>query len=231
MVRATFRYGKGGAQGNVPRTGMRGTSGGAIQGQYRIDWDDHELRVALDKLGLNGDAILKQSLIKRVEEAIQETKTKLKRMAGALAGVRVPPPPRASQNIYTKVADHLTYDTIAGTSFIRVYAAEELRMARYGVRGSRGGEIAKIVAGSMKPFSYSPFLPPMVRSSTAWFSKTGRGFDFAIGLRKNKTHPGFKRTYDFMLNVENNVVLNFEKDKELINRNLARFAGLGYGRV
>ena len=231
MVRATFRYGKGGAQGNVPRTGMRGTSGGAIQGQYRIDWDDHELRVALDKLGLNGDAILKQSLIKRVEEAIQETKTKLKRMAGALAGVRVPPPPRASQNIYTKVADHLTYDTIAGTSFIRVYAAEELRMARYGVRGSRGGEIAKIVAGGMKPFSYSPFLPPMVRSSTAWFSKTGRGFDFAIGLMKNKTHPGFKRTYDFMLNVENNVVLNFEKDKELINRNLARFAGLGYGRV
>lgn len=231
MVRATFRYGKGGSQGNVARKGMRGSSNGAIQGQYRIDWDDHELRVALDKLGLNGDAILKQALTKRVDSAIKETQMKLKRMAGALAGVRIPPPPRASKNIYVKVADSLNYDTIAGSTFIRVYAAEELRMARFGVRGSRGGEIAKIVAGGMKPFTYSPFLPAMVRSSTGWFSKTGRGFDFATGLRKNKTHPGFKRTYDFMLNIENHVVKEFEKDKELITENLARFAGLGYGKV
>ena len=204
---------------------MRGPSGRASQGQYRIEWDDHEVRVALDKLGLNGDAILKQSLIKRVEEAIKDTQMKLKRMAGALAGVRIPPPPRASQNIYTKVADHLKYDTIAGSTFIRVYAAEEMRMARFGVRGSRGGEIAKIVAGGMKPFSYSPFLPAMVRSSTGWFSKTGRGFDYAIGLRKNKPQPGFKRTYDFMINVENNVVLNFDKDKEFITQNLERLEG------
>lgn len=228
MVRSAFRYGKGGAQGNVPRTGMRASSDGAIQGQFRLDWDDHELRVALDKLGVNGDLVLKNALIGRVQLAIEETQRKLKRMAGALKDVRVPP---SSTNIFTKVADHLTQDTIAGTTFIRVYAAEELRMARYGVRGSRGGEIAKIVAGGMKPFNYSPFLPMVVKSSTAWFAKTGKANDLSIGMMKNKTHPGFKRTFDFMLNIENHVVKLFQKDKEAIKEAIATMAGLGYGRV
>lgn len=230
MVRATFRYGKGGAQGNVARTGMRASSDGAIQGQFRLDWDDSELINAISKLGLQGDAVLKNALIGRVELAIKETQMKLKRMAGALAGVRIPPPPKASQSIYMKVADHLTQDTIAGSTFIRVYAAEELRMARYGVRGSRGGEIAKIVAGGMKPFNYSPFLPMEVRSSAAWFAKTNKGHDQSIGMMKTKTHPGFKRTFDFMLNIENHVVKQFQKDKEAIKQALASMAGLGYGR-
>ena len=54
-----MRFGRGGPRGNVPYTGSRGSSGNAIQSQFRLDWDDTALIEAITAMGLDGPKAMK----------------------------------------------------------------------------------------------------------------------------------------------------------------------------
>ena len=225
MVRSTMRYGKGGPRGNMPFTGMRGSSNNAIQAQFRLDWDESQLILALDKLGYEGEKLIKNALKGVIEEAIIATKAKLKKMAGPLAGVKVPP--KGSKSIHMTIGDALRQDDVPGSSFIRVHVADSVREANKGIVGSRGLNIARMLVQGIKPFKYSPFLPKEVRSSAGWFKKTGRSEGDTTAMMKKGTHPGFTRTYDYMLNVEMVTRKEFPKVIKLVAEAAGVKAGFG----
>jgi len=209
MVRSSMRIGKGGPQGQLPYKGSRGSSGGAINMQFRLDWDDSALIAAITELGLDGDKAMKNMLRGRIELAIEETQKKLKQMAGPLANVTVPP---KSKSIHTTIADALKQDDIAGTTFIRVHTAADSRNAHIGRIGTRGVNLSKVMVTGIKPFNYSPFMPQLVKSSVGWFAKTRNAEDYSIAMMKRGRHPGWKRTFDYCLAVENHVRKHFTND-------------------
>lgn len=222
-----MRIGKGGPQGQLPYKGKRGSSGGAINMQFRLDWDDRELIRAINELGADGPKAMKNMLKGRIELAIEETQKKLKRMAGPLAATSVPPFEGSgkSKSIHTTIANALTQDDIAGTTFIRVHTSEDPAKAHIGRIGSRGMNISKMMVLGIRPFKYSPFLPELVRSSAGWFSKTGNAGDYSIGMMKKGTHPGWKRTFDYCLSIENHVRKHFPNDAKTFIKMLAEVKG------
>lgn len=232
MVRSVMRYGAGGPHRSSPRVGPRGASGGAIQSQFRMDWDEHEVVQALNRMGVDGPQIIRNVLAGRIESAIEETKEALKKMAGPLEMVEVYPWDRFgfSDNIYVKVANALKYDEVPGQEHFRVHMGSHFTKAHEGVIGSRGGRLSDIVVGGMKPFRYPHYLPDMVRSSTGFFKKTGQpGFN-TVAMMKRATHPGFSRTYDVMLNIENHVVKHFPEDVKKTFHLFKSVVKDGYGR-
>mgnify|MGYP003109064198 FL=1 len=80
-----------------------------------------------------------------------------------------------------------------------------------GIKGSRGGLLAKIVAGGARSFNYPEHLPAMVRSSTAHYSRTGMAGDTSFGMRDKGKHPGFKRTYDYTIEIEQRMKDDWEQ--------------------
>jgi hypothetical protein len=144
----------------LTRKGPRRTTHGSVQVQFRLDWDDHDLRVALDKMGEDGDRIMKDTLRETIQEAIEFAQEALKRKAGPLAGRSVPPWEQfgSSQSIYVRVADALRQDDVPGQTAIRVHTGASLAQADKGVVGSRGGYLGHIVAGGHRPYRY-PIVP------------------------------------------------------------------------
>ena len=222
-----MRFGRGGPRGNVPYTGSRGSSGNAIQSQFRLDWDDTALIEAITAMGLDGPKAMKNILKASVHIAIEEVQKRLKKMAGPLAHVTVPSWQgfRKSKSIHTTIAESLKQDDIAGTSFIRVHTAKDPAKANLGRIGSRGLNISRMLVEGIKPFKYSPFLPELVRSSVGWYAKTGSPGDFTIGMMKNGRHPGFTRTFDYMLAIEQITRKEFEKNSTNFVEKLAAHRG------
>lgn len=227
MVRSTMRIGRGGPHGNVPFTGSRGSSGGAINMQFRLDWDDTALINAITELGMDGPKAMKSMLRGRTEIAIEQVQKKLKRMAGPLNNVKIPAWQgfSSSKSIHTTIADALRQDDVPGQTHIRVHTATDVQKAHIGRIGSRGINLSRMMVEGMKSFKYSPFLPEMVRSSAGWFSKTQNAGDYSITMMKTGTHPGWKRTFDYCLAVEQHVRQHFENDAKTFIRVLAELKG------
>jgi len=223
MVRSTLRVGKGGPRGNIPFTGMRGSSNNSIQMQFRLDWDERDLVQALDRLGYDGDKIMKNTLRGVIEMAITDTRKQLKKMAGPLYNIKVPNKP--SKSIHTTIGDALTQDDIPGSSFIRVHTASDPSHADKGIKGSRGLNISKMLVQGIKPFKYSRFLPQVVQSSAGWYKFSGNARDNSRAMRKTGTHPGFTRTFDYILYIETFVRKDFPK----WSKQVAEAAGLKAG--
>jgi hypothetical protein len=89
-----------------------------------MDWDEHEVVQALNRMGVDGPQIIRNVLAGRIESAIEETKEVLKKMAGPLEMVEVYPWDRFgfSDNIYVKVANALKYDEVPGQEHFRLLA-------------------------------------------------------------------------------------------------------------
>tara|TARA_R110000796_G_scaffold72251_1_gene163527 strand:- start:2059 stop:2724 length:666 start_codon:yes stop_codon:yes gene_type:complete len=217
-----MRINSGGPHGQSPYKGPRGSSGGAINMQFRLDWDDTALIKAIDDLGVDGPKAMKNMLRGRIEIGMEEVRKKLKQMAGPLANVTVPP---KSKSIHTTIADALKQDDIPGTSFIRVHTATDPKKAHIGRIGTRGVNLSKMMVVGMKPFNYSPFMPQLVKSSAGWFSKTQNAHDYSVAMKKVGRHPGWKRTFDYCLAVENHVRKHFNKDAKVFIEMLAEVKG------
>tara|TARA_R110002167_G_scaffold56925_15_gene161360 strand:- start:1987 stop:2688 length:702 start_codon:yes stop_codon:yes gene_type:complete len=231
MVRSSMRFGnKGGSSSASPREGGRGASGGAVNMQFRLDWDDTEFINAIKNMGEDGGLYMKATLTARVELGIEETQGKLKKMAGALASINVPSwmGSKSSKSIYVTIAESLKQEDIPGSEFIRVHTAENSKSAHIGRMGSRGISIAKILVAGHKPYKYPHYLPKEVRSGVGWFAKSGQAGGLTIGMMKKGTHPGFKRTYDYMLNVENHVAKHFKDDAHTVIKAIALVNGFDY---
>ena len=241
MVRAAQRYGAGGrfepkfgksgvgkyrkratTSGMLTRKGPRRTTHSSIQVQFRLDWDDHDLRVALDRMGEDGDKLTKDVLRETIQEAIEFAQEALKRKAGPLASRSVPPWESfgSSQNIYVRVADALRQDDVPGQTAIRVHTGPTLAQAQQGLIGSRGGFLSQIVAGGHRPYRYPRWLPKKVRSSVSHFVKTGAAGDWTVGMMKAASHPGFngkRKIFDYMAAIENQVAMKFRgKAKKVV---------------
>ena len=170
---------------------------------------------------------MKNILRASIHMAIEDVQRRLKKMAGPMDNVTVPSWGgfSKSKSIYTTIADLLTQDDIAGSSFIRVHTAGDPAKAHIGRVGSRGLNISKMLVMGFKPFKYSPFLPEMVRSSVGWFAKTGNAGDYPIGMMKKGTHPGFTRTFDYMLAIEQETRKEFQKHSTNFVEKLAAHRG------
>ena len=224
MVSAKFRYGKGGsakpyilgdkAFGNgmlsnefIRKSGYTGSLG-AIQTQFKTSWDTHNFYLAMTKLGENAEEIIKDVLRNAIGDAIREVKEHLRKMAGNLAQQRFP-----TKNIYVKIADALSADELEGRPDIRVHTGANERDAHFGVMGSRGGYLSKIVADGYSSYPYSRNLPPYVKSSLLWFNKTGYLEDNGWFLRRARYHPQFQG-FDYMEWIMDATIEYFEKDMD-----------------
>tara|TARA_Y100001963_G_scaffold31837_1_gene43929 strand:- start:36488 stop:37153 length:666 start_codon:yes stop_codon:yes gene_type:complete len=182
----------------------RGAQTGGANLQFRINWDDQQLWELINVLNRDGPTELNKILGELLEAKCQEVKKIIKDMAGPLKNIVVPPWGGSGQspNIYTKVADSLNVFQVPGTSFHRLQSGASKSEYIDGIIGSRGGQLAKIVAGGMKSFPYPENLPRMVRSSTTHYARTGMAGDYSAGMMLKRKHPGFKRTMDYTVWVE-----------------------------
>lgn len=172
--------------------------------QFRLDWNDKALWDLIDVLDRDGPTELTKVLGELLEMKMQEVKKHLKKMAGPLGAVKVPSwgGSGVSQDIYTTVADSLQVFQVPGTGFHRLQSGEGRRDYIEGITGSRGGKLAKIVAGGMRSFPYPDNLPRMVRSSVRHYSRTGEAGDYSAKMLMKGKHPGFNRTFDYTMWVE-----------------------------
>lgn len=230
MVRRTIRHGnKGGPKGYTQRGKATMSTNGAYQMQFRLDWDDEGLVQSLNKLGFEGEKHVKTALKAALEVAIEITKGKLRKMAGPLKGTVVPPSwgEGPSKNIYVTIADALRQDDVPGTSFIRVHSGRTIEEAHEGRVGSRGMNLSLLVAKGHKPYKYPHYLPDMVRSSASWFKKTGFPGDFTNAMMKKGTHPGFKKTFDYMKVIDRESQKEFQKNIKEVVRSAGVISGFG----
>jgi hypothetical protein len=227
-MRRTIRHGSGGGpKGYTTRGKSTLSTNGAYQMQFRLDWDDEALIQAINKLGLEGERHLKTALKAAAQVAIERTQEKLRKMAGALVGVTVPPTwgEGPSKNIYVTLANALRQDDVPGQSHIRVHSGTSFEKAHKGRVGSRGMNLSLLVAEGHKPYKYPHYLPDMVRSSAAYYKKTGFPGDFTMGMMKKGTHPGFKKTFDYMKVIDRETTKEFQKNA----KDVVKAAGLASG--
>ena len=117
-------------------------------------------------------------------------------MAGPLGGKDM----LGTKNIHETVGDALVVQTVPGSQFLRVHAGGKnasKSQQEQGIRGSRGGRIAQIVANGQRSFPYGK-LPKIVDSSIWWFNRTGAYRDVSAFMQRAIYHPGFDRTFDYM---------------------------------
>tara|TARA_R110001592_G_scaffold358914_2_gene664466 strand:- start:81 stop:833 length:753 start_codon:yes stop_codon:yes gene_type:complete len=227
-LKSSLRYGSGGprqighkggpvvvggkAYGNGMSsfTGYRESSHGAIQSQFRIDWDTHAFRQALDKFELNGDRIIKEQLMESGTSAMFEVRDQLEAMAGELKNKSIPA--TGTRNIYSTVARALKLEEVPGQTDIRVHTGQSLRDAPYGVRSKRtSAGLSHLVALGYGPYQYSDNLPALVQSSVAHYVKHKRVEAESFGMKEAKFHPGMQGM-DFMAEIEEKTVKYFKED-------------------
>lgn len=217
-------YHQGRAYGNGLSNyrGTRESSMGAIQSQFRLDWDVENLKRALNRVGVDGDKYVKGVLHEAANMAISKVRRMLKKRASPYEGGKVPPDHRT---IYETVAFALKAEEVAGASFIRVHTGNSPKDAHRGVRSKTrpSGHLAEIVATGFSPFPYGK-LPYNVRSSVRYFSKSGNAIDISKGMTKKKIHPGFMG-FDYMAEIEEDIMEGFEEDI----RHHMEFMGRQYG--
>lgn len=207
----------------------RESSFGAIQSQFRLDWDVENLKRALDRVGVDGDKYVKAVLHETAQMAVSKVQRMLKKEAEPYAGGKVPPDHRT---IYETVGNALKAETVAGNSFIRIHTGESPKTAHLGVRSKTrpSGHLAEIVATGFAPFAYGK-LPFNVRSSVRHYDRTGNAIDISRGMLKQKFHPGFKG-FDYMLEIEEDIMEGFEEDiqhhMEFMGRQYGFTTSLGY---
>tara|TARA_Y100001937_G_C7114372_1_gene329374 strand:+ start:1107 stop:1856 length:750 start_codon:yes stop_codon:yes gene_type:complete len=224
-VRGMLRYGAGGPRqvgqrGGPRRVGNmtfgdgisnykrdRPSSYGAIQSQFRIDWDAENFKRALNRVGIDGDRFVKDILLELCRQAVSEAKEGLKEMAGQMGDKR------EADNIYNRVGRALKVQEPEGSTFIRIHTGKNLRDAKFGVRSrSRpSGFLSQIVATGFQEFNYPDNLPTFVKSSRNFKRKTGREIFNTHGMVKRGEHPGLG-FYDYMLYIEDYVMTNFKQD-------------------
>jgi len=186
----------------------RYSSFGAIQSQFRLDWDARDLQNALNSVGADGDKFVSNLLKEEIRMAISEVRENFREMAGGLRGERLPD---GTKTLYDKLADSLRFDQVPGDVAYRIHMGDNLNRAELGLVGSRGGFLSKNIAEGVSPFEYSQNLPFFVKSSVSFFKDTGQISASSRGMEKEGLHPGFPQ-YDYMLDIEEYVVENFEKD-------------------
>jgi len=235
VVRGQLRYGWGGprqvGQKGGPRRyggatygdgyslykGKRHSSYGALQSQFRIDWDAENYRRALDSVGIDGDRHIRDLLRAYAEEAVQDAKEDLYDMAGPLRREMIPQ--TGARSIYSRIAMSLRVDEVPGSPALRIHTGENIKQAPLGQIGSRGGFLSRIVATGYGPYNYSKDLPAIVRSSISNYLKTGNVENSSYGMMERGVHPGMEG-YDYMLSIEEKTIKGFEAG---IKRDMERF--------
>tara|TARA_R110002020_G_scaffold100622_3_gene237716 strand:+ start:331 stop:987 length:657 start_codon:yes stop_codon:yes gene_type:complete len=190
--------------------------------KVRIDWDDAALFRALNRMGWRGPDLLHGMLANVADETVEKMKDYLKKKAGPKWNMIAPAERgmQRSESIWKKVSDSLKAVDEPGNTFIRVGSQPYPE----GVVGQRGGKLAQIMAGGMKRFRYSPFLPGEVRSSVRWAMKSGQGFDSSRGMRAKKWHPGFKK-FNFIAWMQGDIETRYRKEIPETIRWIAKTSG------
>jgi len=181
--------------------------------KFRINWDDSETMKALERLGYEGPKYLRAFIHNLAERAIEDVRISLKKFAGPPANIVVPAGGgyEQSKNIYVRVGESLKVVAEPGTTFFRV-GSEPFPD---GVRGQRGGKIAAIVSGGMKSFEYptgAGKLPNFLRSSTAYYMKGNKAVDSSVLMKNKRRHPGFKKTYDYVSEIGQNMNERYQRE-------------------
>ncbi len=185
----------------------RGSSFGAIQSQFRIDWDAENFKRALNRVGIDGDRYVRDIMKELAHEAILKAREGLRDMA-SMKGEK-----NEKDNIYNRVGNSLRADEVEGTTFLRVHTGDSLREAHIGQfsKSRYLGNLSKIVATGTEPFLYPENLPAFVKSSREFKKKTGREQASTKGMRKKEIHPGLEK-YDYMFLIEDYIMTYFEQD-------------------
>jgi len=247
VVRGQLRYGWGGprqvGQKGGPRRygnttygdgyslfkGRRDSSYGAIQSQFRIDWDAENYKRALDSVGINGDQYVRDLLKTYAEGAVHEARENLYDMAGALRREMIPA--TGARNIYSRVAMSLRVDEVPGSPALRIHTGDNIKQAPFGQIGSRGGFLSRIVSTGYGPYEYAKDLPALVKSSVSNYMKTGNTEGSSYGMSQKGVHPGMAG-YDYMADIEENTIKDFEegikRDMEDFGRRYGFTPELGY---
>jgi len=244
-VRGLLRYGKGGRFTERHKTGpfvsggrMRGdgtksfssdlgTSYGAMQSQFRLDWDAENFKRALDRVGIDGDRYVKDILLEACRYAVSKAREALKDMASTQGDANEP------DNIYNRVGRSLRVDEVPGSSFIRIHTGDNLKEASHGQwsKSRRLGWLSSLVATGTDSFLYPDNLPMFVKSSREFKKKTGREQASTKGMIKKQYHPGLQK-YDYMFHIADEVQEGFMEDIQYHMENMGRRYGfstsLGY---
>jgi len=199
--------------------------------EFKLTTDDSGLRRALAFMGREGGKRLDGLMKQIIDEEVERAKLRLKMMARALAGVKVPQTTlyvpmrrfKQSKNIHVKVADALKNERVRSKHYT-VHTGNSLNEAAVGVLGQRGGRLAHIVAKGIDPFRYGN-LPTTVRSSTAFYAATGQPGGVSFWMRMRGSHPGFYQTFDYIGTVEQMSKKQFQEVAPVMIKQMARQAG------
>mgnify|MGYP003114416493 FL=1 len=224
-IRGMLRYGKGGPRQVGQRGGPfrlggttfgdgisnykkdRGSSYGAIQSQFRIDWDAENFKRALNRVGIDGDRYVRDILKELANEAIRKARDGLKDMASMKGDAN------EKDNIYNRIGNALKAEELEGSTFLRVHTGDSIREAEFGQwsKSRALGNLSRIVAEGFEPFLYPENLPMFVKSSREFKKKTGRLQSSTKVMVKAQLHPGLER-YDYMFLIEDYIMGYFEED-------------------
>ena len=196
--------------------------------EFEIEWNDRGLVKALNDLVDDGELALRQFLVSYIKQhQMPIVESTLKRKAGPLWNRVVPPHPfmpssRVSKNIYKRVWESMMVDDDGHT--VRAGSAP---LDEGGVKGSRGGYLAAIVASGMRAFKYPDNLPGYVRSSVKNFVNTGDNWGLSYPLKKKGTHPGFKgnKRFDYVAWMVKDIKVNFREEAKQFTKRYAVLKG------
>lgn len=244
-IKGMLRYGKGGRftpehktrgpaliGGRMVGDGIsnykadRGSTYGAMQSQFRIDWDAENFKRALDRVGIDGDRFVKDILLEACRHAVSKARDALKDMASMQGDAS------EKDNIYNRVGNALRVDEVEGATFIRIHTGDTPKDAHHGQwsKSRPLGWLSSLVATGTDSFLYDK-LPFAVKSSREFKKRTGREYYKTTGMLNKQYHPGLPK-YDYMLHIEDEVMNGFMEDIEYHMRAMGERYGfstsLGY---
>lgn len=166
---------------------------------FRIHFDDRELMNALKDIQSEGQDELRMLLNNMMQKAKDETEEflldqrlsngkKARQMAGAT--------PNGDRNAFVRIAESLKISD--DPLFIRLFSAPY--PSGYLTKGGKsrsGFKLAKAYSKGVGPFDYSDNLPLIIKSSVAWFAKTGFAKGWTRRPRNKKIPPPGKGKYSF----------------------------------
>lgn len=163
---------------------------------FKMTFDDTRLLEAIHRFGSDAETEMSKIMRIALESSVRDTQEILKRMAKPDATAVVPMPGRKSKPIHVRVAEAMKVHQINKLEFA-VHTGKTYAQREEGVKGSRGGKLAHIVAKGMKSFRYGR-LPPLVYSSVPYYAVTGVNRDTSGFMKMRVYHPGFGDVFDFI---------------------------------
>lgn len=214
--------------------GARGERRGYVN--FRIHLDDSQLMEALKDIQSEGQDELRMLINKMMQKGKKETEKFLmdQRLSnGMKASQAKGATPNGDKNVYLRIAESLKISDDA--LFVRLFSAPyPSGYLSKGGKSRSGFKLAMAHSAGVGPFNYATNLPLIIKSSVAWFQKTGKAKGFTRQPKNNryprwagramyslpprndmrkKQHPGFEQV-DFIGVAQDYMEENFADEAE-----------------